>query len=252
MVWLKTWLDTRWRFLIGFALLLVSACGIAVSYVQVAELIPNIRVANVPGGPLTEAIEEAMADQSTFSGFVWSQWFGGNLTTLATFFAAILGSGNPLSGSDRGVTFSLALPVPRGRWLTTRAALGLMELLVLVLVPSLVIVLIAPVIGETYALGAAVVHSLGVFIVSAAFFGCALLLSTFFNGVLRPLLITCLIAMALGMLEVFVPHNGVFAAMSAETYFRDGVLPWVGWLASAVVTGGLLYWAAVNVERRDF
>jgi len=111
---------------------------------------------------------------------------------------------------------------------------------------------ILAVIGEIYGLRAAVVHSLGVFVVSAGFFGCALLLSTFFNGVLRPLLITCLIALALGMVETFVPHNGVFSAMSAETYFRDGVLPWVGWLASAIVTGGLLYWAAVNVERRDF
>jgi hypothetical protein len=251
MVWLKTWLDTRWRFLIGFALLLLSACGIAVSYVQVAELIPTIRAANVPDGPLTAAIEEAMNVQSTFNGFVWSQWFGGNLTTLATFFAAILGSGSPLAGG-RGVTFSLALPVSRRRWLATRASLGLMELLVLVLVPSLVIVLLAPVIGETYALGAAVVHSLSVFIVSAAFFGCALLLSTFFNGVLRPLLMTCLIAIVLGMFEAFVPHDGVFSAMSAETYFRDGALPWAGWLASAVVTAGLLYSAAVNVERRDF
>jgi hypothetical protein len=252
MVWLKTWLDTRWRFLIGFSLLLVSACGIAVSYVQVEHLIPLVRVSNVPDGPLTERIEEAIEIQSTFNGFVWSQWFASNLSTLATFFAAILGSGSPLSGSARGVTFSLALPVSRNRWLTTRAALGLAQLLALVLIPSLVVVLIAPLIDKTYELGAAVVHGFSVFIVSAPFFACALLLSTVFTGVLRPLLITCAIALVLGMVEAFLVIPGAFSTMAAESYFEDGTVPWVGWLVSVAITAGLLYAAVANVERQDY
>jgi ABC-type transport system involved in multi-copper enzyme maturation permease subunit len=193
-----------------------------------------------------------MTIQSTFNGYVWSQWFGGNLTTLATLFAAILGSGSPLSGSARGVTFSLALPVSRKRWLTTRTALGLAELLVLILVPSLLIVLLAPIIGQNYDLTAAVVHSLGVFIVGAAFFACALLLSTIFSGVLRPLLITCAIAFVIGMLEALFVQRGVFATMAAESYFRGGAVPLIGWLVSIVVTAGLLYAAARNVEAQDF
>jgi len=252
MLWLKTWLDTRWRFLIGFALLLLSACGIAVSYVQVEQLIPAVRAMNVPDGPLTERIEEAMAIQSTFNGFVWSQWFASNLTTLATFFAAILGSGSPLSGSSRGVTFALALPVSRRRWLATRASLGLLQLLALVLVPSLVVVLISPLIGQSFALGAAVVHSISVFIGSALFFAIAFLLSTVFTGVLRPLLITCAIAIVVGMLEALLVVPGVFSTMAAESYFREGTVPWVGWLVTVVVTAGLLYAAARNVEAQDF
>jgi hypothetical protein len=252
MLWLKTWLDTRLRFLIGFALLVVSACGIAVSYVQVEQLIPMVRASNVPDGPLTQRIEEAMAIQSTFNGFVWSQWFGGNLTTLATFFAAILGSGNPLSGSARGVTFSLALPVSRTSWLTSRMALGLAELFALIIVPSLLIVLLAPMIGQTYDLTAAVVHSLGVFIVGAVFFACAVLLSTIFNGVFRPLLITCAIAFVVGMLEALFVQRGPFATMAAESYFREGAVPVIGWLVSIAVTAGLLYSAAKKVESQDF
>jgi hypothetical protein len=252
MVWLKTWLDTRWRFLIGFALLLLSACGIAVSYVQVEQLIPTVRAMNIPEGPLTERIEEAMEIQSTYNGFVWSQWFRGNLSALAMFFAAILGSGSPLSGAARGVTFSLALPVSRGRWLETRASLGLLQLLALVLVPSLVVVLISPLIGQTYSLGAAVVHSISVFIGGAVFFGIAFLLSTVFTGVLRPLLITCFIAIVIGFFETRSGAPGVFWTMAAESYFRDGAAPWIGWLVSVVLTGGLLYAAIANVERRDY
>jgi len=251
MVWLKTWLDTRWRFLLGFGLLLLTACGIIVSYVQVEQLIPMVRATNVPEGPLTQRIEEAMELQSTFNGFVWSQWFRGNLTTLATVLAAILGSGSAL-GSGRGVTFSLALPVSRTRWVTARATLGLAQLLVLVLVPSLGIVLLAPVIGHSYSLVTAIVHSLSLFVVSAVFFACAMFMSTVFSGVLRPVLITCVIAIVLGMFEAFVPHRGLFTTMSAETYFDNGMLPWVGWLVSIALTGGLLYSAVANVERRDF
>jgi hypothetical protein len=40
--------------------------------------------------------------------------------------------------------------------------------------------------------------------------------------------------------------------MSAESYFRDGSLPWVGLLVSVVLTLALFIAAAANVARRDF
>ena len=36
MLWYKSWLDTRWRFLIGFVLLTLMACGVIVNW-QVSE-----------------------------------------------------------------------------------------------------------------------------------------------------------------------------------------------------------------------
>jgi Cu/Ag efflux pump CusA len=107
-------------------------------------------------------------------------------------------------------------------------------------------------IDKTYELGAAVVHGFSVFIVSAPFFACALLLSTVFTGVLRPLLITCAIALVLGMVEAFLVIPGAFSTMAAESYFEDGTVPWVGWLVSVAITAGLLYAAVANVERQDY
>ena len=40
MLWYKSWLETRWRFLIGLALLMLSACGTVLAYPAVQELLP--------------------------------------------------------------------------------------------------------------------------------------------------------------------------------------------------------------------
>jgi hypothetical protein len=40
--------------------------------------------------------------------------------------------------------------------------------------------------------------------------------------------------------------------MGGESYFRDGVLPWLGLVASAVVTAGLMTVAVANIAHRDF
>ena len=40
MLWYKSWLETRWRFLIGLALLILMACGAVFGYPAVQELMP--------------------------------------------------------------------------------------------------------------------------------------------------------------------------------------------------------------------
>jgi hypothetical protein len=250
MLWRKSWFDTRWRFLIGLAVLLVMACSTLYSYRLFENLLPTIGAANVPDGPLTAAIEEAVTIQRTFRGYVWYQWFDGNLMSLATVFAALLGTGGPLSG--RGVLFSLALPVARSDWLATRAAVGLIELAVLTVVPSLVIAIAAPLVGEHYGFGDALVHSLALFLVSTSFFALAVLLSTVFNDIWRPLLLTCAAALVVGAVDYVLPDGGLFAVMSAQRYFEDGALPLIGLAASVAATAALLYAARSKIAHRDF
>jgi hypothetical protein len=253
MLWYKSWLDTRWRFLIGLGVLLVAACGIVFQYPALKNILPTIGAANVPDGPLTRAIEEAVQVARTYRGFVWRQWFDQNFSYLGTFFAALLGSGSPFSGSGRGVLFTLALPVPRSRWLGARAATGLAQLFAFAMIPSVAIALLSPLIGEHFGVGDAVAHAACVFVVSSVFFSLALLLSTVFGDLWRPFLLTCLAAVGLSLGELALPDGyGFFAAMAAESYFRGGALPWTGLSISAALTAALLYAAAANVARRDF
>ncbi len=77
MLWYKTWLETRWRFLIGLGLLICSAAGAVFTYPEVQKLLAHVPT-NV-GGMLGDRIREAAALSSSYRGYVWSQWFRQNL-----------------------------------------------------------------------------------------------------------------------------------------------------------------------------
>src|SRR6185503_7816689 len=155
----KAWLDTRWRFLLALAALLVSACGIVMGFTTVQELAASLPAgAAVADESLRQEIEESMALIRTFRGYAWSQWFSGNLPMLLTVVAALLGTGSPLVRAGSGALFSLALPVSRGRWIGTRAGVGLVELLVAALASSFAVSAVAPLVGQQFALVDAIVY----------------------------------------------------------------------------------------------
>ena len=140
-----------------------------------------------------------------YRGYVWSQWFRQNLPQMWTLFAVLLGTGGLLSqASGGGALFTLSLPVSRSRLLGVRAATGLAELLVLALVPSLLLPLLSPAVGQTYSVGDALVHGVCLFIAGAVFFSLAFLLSTVFSDVWRPLLIVLCVATVLAFGELVV------------------------------------------------
>ena len=143
MLWYRTWLETRWRFLAGLALLILSAAGVVFAYRQVAALMPM--VPNVEtDSELGRRIHEAAALAREYRGYVWLQWFRQNLSNTWTIIAVLLGTGGLLSQTANGsALFTLALPVTRRRLMGIRAATGLVELLVLTLVPSLIITLLS-------------------------------------------------------------------------------------------------------------
>jgi hypothetical protein len=255
MLWHKAWLETRWRFLIGLALLTLSACGVVFTYPKVLQLMPLVPAVDT-GGELGRRIREAADLARSYRGYVWSQWFSQNLPQAATLFAALLGTGGLLSrSSGSGVLFTLSLPASRRRIVGVRAAAGLGELLVLIAVSTLALPLLSPAVGQHYSVVDAVVHAACQFIAGAVFFSLAFLLSTIYGDLWRPLLLACCVAVALAVGEqIFrdVAPYGLYAVMSGETYFRTDGVPWLGLLASAAASAALLVAAARNVERQDF
>jgi hypothetical protein len=255
MLWYKAWLETRWRFLIGLALLMLSACGTVFGYSRVLELMPLVP-SNEVGGELGRLIREAADLARTYRGYVWDHWFRQNLVQTWTLFAVLLGTGGLLAqASGGGALFTLSLPVTRNRLLWVRAATGLMELLLLAFVPSLLIVALSPAVGQTYSVRDALIHSACLFIAGAVFFSFAFLLSTVFNDIWRPLLIALCAAFGLALVEQLFRNAssyGLFRVMTAEGYFRSGALPWTGLLMSAAVCMAMLYAARKNIVRQDF
>lgn len=255
MLWYKAWLETRWRFLIGLALLMLSACGVVLGYPEVVKLLPLAPRVD-PGGEIGRRVMEAMELARSYRGYVWSQWFRQNLIQTWTLFAVLLGTGGLLSqASGGGALFTLSLPATRSRLLGVRAATGLAELLALAFLPTLLLTVLSPAVAQRYGIGDALIHSACLFIAGAVFFSLAFLLSTVFSDVWRPSLIALCAAMALGLFEELfrdLSPYGLFRVMSAEVYFRGGGLPWLGLLASAAVSVAMLYAATRNIARQDF
>jgi ABC-type transport system involved in multi-copper enzyme maturation permease subunit len=219
------------------------------------SLLPLVDTNSV-GGEVGRQLREAVELSKDYRGYIWSQAFRKNLAQMATLFAALLGTGGLLAqASEDAALFTLSLPISRGRLFGVRAAAGLAEFLVLVLVPSLLIPLLSPAVGERYSLSAALVHGACLFVGGAVFFSLALVLSTVFNDLWRPLLFALSIAIVLAVCEQLVVGLGaysVFGTMTGETYFRSGQLPWVGLVVSIVAAAGLMSVAAANTARRDF
>ncbi len=250
MLWYKAWLDTRGRFLIGLALLVLSAAGVVAGYPQVQRF---GAVQLDPNDPLYRSLSDALELSHTFRGFVWHEWFRQNALTIGALFAALLGTSHMFSSSRRGLLFTLSLPASRRRWFVTRAATGLAELFVLMVAPSLVIPLLGAAMGQPYSVGEGLVHALCGFVGVAAFFGLALLLSTIFQDTWRPIVIVCLAAVCVSFFEFLVPDGfGIFRVLSAEDYFRGGSLPWAGLSLFVVAAAALLFAAGRRIERLDF
>ena len=252
MLWYKSWLETRWRFIIGLAIFVLSAGGIVVVYPQVMKLLASTTELDTTG-PLGERVKAGIELARDYRGYVWSQWNRQNLVQMATLFAIILGSGGPYA--QRSELFTLSLPVSRQRLVGVRALAGLGELLVMVVVSSLMIPIVSPGVGQSYSVGTALIHALCAFVASAAFFSLATLLSTAFSDIWRPLLIACAAAVVLWLADQVLrdlsPYS-IFTLMNGEKYFRSGQLPWIGLVVAASLSVAMLYGAGKNIERRDF
>lgn len=253
MLWYKSWLETRWRFVIGLALLLLSACASVLAYPEVLKLMPLVPTDD---SELGRRIREAAELSRSYRGYIWANWYRQSFSQTWTLFAVVLGSGGLLAQmSGGGALFTLSLPVTRQRLLGIRAATGLAELLALAVIPSLLLPLLSPVIGQSYSIGDALIHALCLFVAGSIFYSLAFLLSTLFTDVWRPLLFALGVAFCVALIEeVFRSYSryGVFGLMRGELYFRGEGLPLLGLVVAAGISFLLLYTATKNIARQDF
>jgi ABC-type transport system involved in multi-copper enzyme maturation permease subunit len=257
MLWHKAWRETRARFITAMIILTVVAAGDVYEYLATQRLLPTLNLST--GEPAAEAtglarmIRDAIEIQKDFRGFVWYNAFRDNLTQLGVFFAVLLGCGGLLHESRKGsALFTLSLPITRRQLLGARTGTGLAQLLALSLVPPLTISILAPTVGQRFSVVDALAHGVCIFFVATVFYSLAAFLSTLFDDIWRPLLIAIGIACAVGVASFAVPQVNIFSVMNGESYFRNGSLPWMGLVTSAVIASALLYSAAETLERRDF
>src|SRR2546429_4472573 len=134
MLWYKAWRESQTRFLLS----VVTIAGLCAAFV-VFHVVFHSQGAGISDRPLT------------YMEYIWRIVYKGYLRELFVMLALLLGIGGLLRERDHGTAgFTLALPVSRLYVAAARAAVGLLEVAALSLVPALVIPALSPLVGQFY------------------------------------------------------------------------------------------------------
>lgn len=241
----KAWLETRWRFWAGLALL------VAISFYTVLRA-PNI---------IQDREQFRPGEHILYAQYIWILLYKGYLQALWILAAVILGLGGLWREKATGVAgFTLSLPVSRRRLVLARAAVGTAEAITLAVVPSVLIWVISPLSGNSYPLKDALLHSILMLAGGLIFYGWGVLLSHLMQGEFSTPTVGLSMCMVLYIvfhvlrLEIFNPFDLMSGRhyLDPHTFLLRGTFPW---LPSAVVGGiaVLTVFATVRVaESRDF
>ena len=163
MLLYKAWLESRTRFVLSVA----AIVGLIVLFVL-----------------MNRDARADVADRNiTYSQYLWSAIYKGYLRDIFVIVVLLLGMGGLGRERAYGTSgFTLALPVSRWRFTTTRAAVGLSQSTVIAFLPAILLPLLSPLVHETYpwsqSLHFAVLWTFGgVFVFTIGF-----LASTLFTG----------------------------------------------------------------------
>lgn len=126
----KAWRESRDRFLLSAVTMAALCVGFVVFHRQGA---------GISDRPMT------------YGEYIWRIVYKGYLRELFVLLALLLGTGGLLREREYGTAvFTLALPVSRMHLVLVRAAVGLLEIGVMSLLPGLVIPAVSPLVGQFY------------------------------------------------------------------------------------------------------
>jgi ABC-2 type transport system permease protein len=186
VLWYKAWLETRFRFLIGAALV----CGLCAFFVLGNPYILWTWDEHKQLHPLEAELPWILRATSDYTYFIWHFVFARLLQQLWVLFAVIIGFGGLSRENAQGTAgFTLSLPVSRRRMVCVRAAVGCIEVATLGLIPALVIPALSVFIGKPYPAFQALSHALLMVLGGLVFFGLGVLLSTAIESEHTPALI---------------------------------------------------------------
>ena len=249
MLWYKAWRESRVRFLLSAAVLVLLSLGLM--YRAHTGFPPPDR----PDLP--------------YSAWVWANIYGNLNPTVFIILAMILGLGGLQRERPVGTAaFTLTLPVTRFYLVSIRAAVGLLQILALSLIPALLIPTLSPIIAhQSYPESQTLQFALLFTSWGAVAFGLGFLWSSLFGGDFTG---TALCVITPVVYKIFAENNSILQRYPATNYanfmsgFRmpyihspvkvliDGPLPWMSLLILVLVSLALLACAARVTRVQDF
>jgi len=255
MLWKKSWWETRWLFLIGLAAIFL-AYGLAFGWGDYDATRWSARLQRSLS--LSESERQAL---NNYQGHTWALWYKTLFNFIWADFAVIMGSvclmtacpWMPSQGSAGLFTFSL--PVSRRKVLLSQAAVGLGEMFLFALIPSLLLPIIARFHGQWFSWSESLIYTLLMIFGGAVLFCFAFLLTVILGNYLGAFILVEAVIFAL-----YLPFIGFFGTrpwwnilgvMAGESYFYHGRIPWLGLLISLILSAVFIFTAIRIYERRD-
>jgi ABC-2 type transport system permease protein len=134
MVWYKVWRESRIRFGLGIG----AVAALCLAYVLLERR-------------LMPALLQERPMVHTYAQYMYWKVFGGAVRGVTQLLCLLLGLGGLQRDRKQGtLAKTLALPVSRTRWIATRAAVGMAEVVVLTLLPVVVLWAGSPLVGERF------------------------------------------------------------------------------------------------------
>jgi len=240
----KAWLETRWRFLAGMALL------VALIFYTVFQA-PTV----------IKAREQFRGEHILYAQYIWILLYKGYLQTLWILAAVMLGLGGLWREKSSGVVgFTLSLPVSRRCLVVVRAAVGAAEAITLAVVPCILIWAISPFAGYSYPLSQAVSHSILIAGGGLIFYGLGLLLSHLMQGEFSTPTLALSVCLALFIvfklvrLETYNPFDLMSGRyyLDPNTFLLHGAPPWLPLCVFLIITMIIVIASVRIAEARDF
>jgi ABC-2 type transport system permease protein len=243
MLWYKAWRESRTRFLLSA----VTIAGLCVLFVLIQS----------------DARASMDSEPPTYVGYIWRIIYKGYLRELFILLVLLLGAGGLLRERAYGSAgYTLALPISRWRIVVARAVTGLLEVVVLSVLPALVIPVLSPVVHQSYPWSQALQFSLLWSVAGALIFSLGFLFSVVFGGEYSAPVVAFVVLIAYSVIAdlPFLYRFDIHDLMSGAgtRYFRSdaslitGPLPWMPLAAILLVTLSMIAVAGRITQRQDF
>jgi ABC-type transport system involved in multi-copper enzyme maturation permease subunit len=247
MLWYKTWRESRVRFLLSAAVLIVLCLS---SMNRARTGFPPAERPDLP-----------------YSAWVWANIYGNFNPTIFIILVMILGLGGLQRERPVGTApFTLTLPVTRIRLVFVRAALGVIQVAVLSLIPVLLVPTLSPLIaGQSYPVTQALQFALLFTTWGAVAFAVGFVWSSLFGGeftgtalcVITPVVYRIVVASSSALQDFHAFNYASF--MSGLPYILSPVkdlivkpLPWMTFAVLSAVTVAFITCAARITNQQDF
>jgi ABC-2 type transport system permease protein len=253
MLWQKSWWETRLIFLVCLIMAFFVFALVFGGSNDAADWTMRLQRS-------TELSESERQALNNFQAQIWALWFKTMLSFYYPYVAVVIGvmclrsacTSVPFQAATGLFTFSL--PVSRRKVMLSQAAVGIGEMVLLALIPSLFLPIMAQIRGGWFSWRDVLIYSLLTTLGGMVFFCSAFLLMVVIGN--RFVVIVLLEAVVFAFLLPFQPFKprqwwNILGVMAGESYFYHRQIPWFGLLISMTFSAVFIYSAVRIFERRD-